>query len=139
VSQAEIWIEDETLGGTMRVGRLKKVPSQTGDTISFEYDARWLDGRGPVRSFPLDPELSLTAGPHYARSGANGLTGALLDLSPDRWGKRLMDRREAIEAREQDRKPRSLGAWDYLAGVNDEARMGALRPRTATTSAYGNS
>ena len=72
MSQAEIWIEDETLGGTMRVGRLKKVPSQTGDTISFEYDARWLDGRGPVRSFPLDPELSLTAGPTTRAAAPTG-------------------------------------------------------------------
>jgi serine/threonine-protein kinase HipA len=38
-----------------------------------------------------------------------------------------MERREAIEAREEGRKARSLRAWDHLVGVHDESRMGALR------------
>lgn len=136
MSRAEIWIDDETLGAAMRVGRLTKAPSKTGDTINFEYTPEWLDDTGPARSFALDPQLHLTSGPHYARSGASSLTGALLDVSPDRWGKRLMDRREAIEAREQGRKPRTLRAWDYLAGVNDGARMGALRLKDQDSGRY---
>lgn len=127
MNRAEIWIDDDTLGGTMQVGRLSKASSKTGDTIGFEYDAQWLHDAGPVSAFPLDAELDLSTGPHYARRGASALTGAFLDSSPDRWGKRLMDRREAIEAREAGRKPRLLRAWDYLLGVHDEARMGALR------------
>ncbi|TXK61017.1 type II toxin-antitoxin system HipA family toxin [Alkalisalibacterium limincola] len=124
---AEVWIDDATLGGSMRVGRLTRSASRSGDTLHFEYDDRWLDDAGPVRAFALDPELGLTAGPHYARAGAGALTGAFLDASPDRWGKQLMDRREAIEARAQARAPRSLRAWDHLLGVHDLGRMGALR------------
>jgi serine/threonine-protein kinase HipA len=129
MNQVEVWIDDETLGGSSLVGRLTKAPSKTGDTVSFEYDVQWLSGVGPVPPFPLDPELVLAAGVHYSRQGANALTGAFADCSPDRWGKRLMDRREAIEARELGRETRNLRAWDYLLGVNDESRMGALRLR----------
>ena len=38
-----------------------------------------------------------------------------------------MCRREAINARLQDRKPRTLTETDYLIGVYDGNRMGALR------------
>ena len=38
-----------------------------------------------------------------------------------------MKRREAVEAREQVRPPRTLGAWEFLLGVQDCTRMGALR------------
>lgn len=127
MNRLDVWIDDETLGGSTLAGRLTKAASKTGDTISFEYVPQWLASAGPLPAFPLDPELTLAAGPHYAREGASALTGVFLDCSPDRWGKRLMDRREAIEAREESRRARNLRAWDYLIGVNDESRMGALR------------
>ncbi|KAF1690755.1 type II toxin-antitoxin system HipA family toxin [Pseudoxanthomonas koreensis] len=123
----DIWVDDETLGGQALVGRLQRAASRTGEAISFEYDPQWLANAGPVTAFPLDHELQLGTGARYARAGAAALSGAFVDCSPDRWGKRLMDRREAIEAREQGRAVRNLRAWDYLVGVNDESRMGALR------------
>lgn len=127
MNSLEVWIEDESLGGSALVGRLSKTPSRTGDTIGFEYDPGWLAGTGSVAAFPLDHELYLGAGQQYARAGADQLSGAFQDCSPDRWGKQLMDRREAIEAREEGRRPRNLRGWDYLVGVHDESRMGALR------------
>jgi len=50
-----------------------------------------------------------------------------MDSCPDRWGQILMKRREAVEAREEGRTPRTLGPWEYLLGVQDCTRMGALR------------
>lgn len=41
-----------------------------------------------------------------------------------------MKRREAVLARKEDRKPKALGESDYLLGVYDKARMGALRFKT---------
>ena len=38
-----------------------------------------------------------------------------------------MKRKEAIDARKEDRKPRKLTESDFLLGVYDESRMGALR------------
>lgn len=127
MNRLEVWIEDESLGGSALVGHLSKATSRTGETISFEYDPNWLADAGPVAAFPLDHELYLGPGQQYASAGASALSAAFQDCSPDRWGKRLMDRREAIEAREEGRKARSLRAWDYLVGVHDESRMGALR------------
>lgn len=129
MNQLEVWVDDATLGGSARVGQLSKATSRTGDTISFEYDPGWLAEGGSVRGFPLDHELYFNAGRQFAKAGAGELSGAFQDTSPDRWGKRLMDRREVIEAREQGRPTRNLRAWDYLIGVHDESRMGALRLR----------
>ena len=50
-----------------------------------------------------------------------------LDSSPDRWGRMLMRRREAINARLENRPSRTLTEADYLLGIYDGNRMGALR------------
>lgn len=130
ITMVEVWLDDATLGGPALVGQLNRRPSRTGDTIDFTYAPGWLESAPPHRGFPLDPQLLLGPGAKRARAGAASLTGAFLDCSPDRWGKVLMDRREVIAARAEDRRPRTLRHWDYLLGVNDESRMGALRLRT---------
>ena len=38
-----------------------------------------------------------------------------------------MKRREAMEAKDEGRRARTLYAWDYLIGVQDQTRQGALR------------
>jgi serine/threonine-protein kinase HipA len=38
-----------------------------------------------------------------------------------------MKRREVVEAKEEGRIPRNLGPWEFLLGVQDCTRMGALR------------
>ena len=53
--------------------------------------------------------------------------GVFADSCPDRWGRLLMKRREAILAKKEDRKPKRLTEMDFLLGVYDEMRMGALR------------
>jgi serine/threonine-protein kinase HipA len=109
------------------VGYLNRHTSKTGASLRFEYAQAWLDQTCTVEAFALDHELDLVAGAHYAKAGADQLSGIFQDCSPDRWGKMLMERREVLEAREQQRKPRTLRSWDFLLGVHDESRMGALR------------
>lgn len=94
------------------------------ETFAFEYDMGWL--RQADFRFSLDPDLMLYQGRQYAPLGKQ-MFGLFADSCPDRWGRLLMKRREAILAREEKRKPRSLSESDYLLGVHDEARMGALR------------
>lgn len=125
----EVWLDDPALGGGSRVGSLHRHPSRRGDTIEFQYAQGWLENQAPIRAFALDHQLRLHPGPQRARSGASDLTAAFNDCSPDRWGRTLMDRREVIAAREEGRRTRTLRPWDYLLGVNDESRMGALRLR----------
>ncbi len=126
MTTVEVWLDDDSLGPATLVGRLGKNASRSGDTVRFEYDRAWLASDG-IRAFELDHELPLVSGPHYAPTGADQLTAAFLDCSPDRWGKMLMERREAIVARQQARTVQTLRAWDFLLGVNDQSRMGAMR------------
>lgn len=79
-------------------------------------------------AFAIDPQLSLDAGPFFPKPDA-GNFGIFLDSSPDRWGQTLMRRREALQARDEKRVARTLYSWDFLLGVQDVTRQGALRFR----------
>lgn len=93
------------------------------EVFSFECDSAWLE----YKEFrALDPDLGRFAGKQYLPSDKSNF-GMFLDSSPDRWGRMLMRRREAMEARREGRVPRVLTEADYLLGVYDGNRMGALR------------
>lgn len=87
---------------------------------SFLYDESYLGRSG---AFSLDPSLPLRATSHYFTQ----LPGALRDASPDRWGRHLIARNRAIEATDVGVSPRTLDDVDYLLGVHDSTRQGALR------------
>lgn len=95
------------------------------DVFSFEYSDEWLGAKHPM---PLDPALQLLSGRHYPQPHQSNF-GLFLDSSPDRWGRFLMNRREALLAREEQRPEKKLFESDYLMGVHDEHRMGAIRYR----------
>ncbi len=99
------------------------VKSQRGkETFAFEYDSKFLRRK---EVFSLDPDLNFFDGRQYPLN--KNYFGIFSDSAPDRWGRVLMDRRETIKAKEEDRKPRKLMESDYLLGVYDLSRMGALR------------
>ena len=107
------------------MGVLYAAPARGKEVFSFEYDSTWL--KSPFAQI-LDPDLGLFAGPQYARDGHDNF-GLFLDSSPDRWGRVLMQRREAWVAKTEKREVRPLLESDYLLGVYDAHRMGALRFR----------
>ncbi len=107
------------------MGWLRRQRARSDDVFSFEYAPAWLE-RGDA--FAFDPDLALARGRQYPAAGRE-LFGIFLDSSPDRWGRVLMQRREALRARREDRRPRALSEWDFLLGVHDETRLGALRFR----------
>ena len=117
-SAMEVWL-DSDLAPAMCVGTLAHSRGQ----IRFHYDPQWL---ADSKAFALDPDLSLDAAPFFPRPEL-GNFGIFLDSSPDRWGQTLMKRREALLAKDEQRTPRTLYAWDYLLGVQDITRQGALR------------
>jgi serine/threonine-protein kinase HipA len=92
-------------------------------STSFEYEQNWL--KHPER-FALDPALQLTKGAFHTQADQM-LFGAIGDSAPDRWGRVLMRRAESARAKAVNEAPRTLLEADYLLGVNDEARQGALR------------
>ena len=113
------------IDGPIRMGTLFAAPSKGKEVFSFEYEPGWLSS---PHTREMDPDLDLYAGPQYTR-GERDLFGVFLDSCPDRWGQSLMRRREEREAWLAGRKARALHASDYLLGVHDSHRMGALRFR----------
>jgi len=104
------------------------------EIFSFEYYNKWLEsGFAQV----LDPDLGLYSGPQYIRDDKANF-GLFLDSSPDRWGRLLMKRREAAHARNEGRENKTLFESDYLLGVFDGHRMGALRFKTDSNGEFLN-
>jgi serine/threonine-protein kinase HipA len=121
----EVWADWKTLGSPVLMGHLYVTPGRGKEVFSFEYDRAWIES---PHAQTLDPSLSLYPGPQYAPIEQNNF-GIFLDSAPDRWGRVLMDRREAQLAREEKRTERKLQETDYLLGVYDGHRQGALRFR----------
>lgn len=133
MNKLEVLLDDASLAAApARVGWLFRDAGRRGALIRFEYDPAWL---AIADAFAIEPLLPLGEGPLLAEDPSQPLA-VFQDCSPDRWGKLLMDRREAIEAREQGRARRALRPWDYLVGVDDGTRMGALRLRDLETGTY---
>ena len=113
-------------GTPVLVGRLWTRAHGGHESATFQYDAQWL--AHPER-FALEPALSLDAAAfHTAQDRA--LFGALGDSAPDRWGRTLLSRAERHRARREGRAPHAPREIDYLLGVADATRLGALRFRT---------
>ena len=120
-----IWVyENWSSTNPILLGRLYVDGDKRTEKFSFEYDDKWLLNNGA--GITLDPELYLYRGRQYTPLGKQ-LFGLFSDSCPDRWGRLLLQRREAINARKENRRPNKLTESDYLLGVYDEARMGALR------------
>ena len=111
-------------GETRLAGRL--FVAERGSSASFEYDPAWLRR---ADAFAIDPTaLPLQASPHHAP----GLFGAIQDTGPDRWGRILIER--AVRKKVLAQKPwRDL---DYVLALDDASRIGALRFRMDSDSAY---
>lgn len=122
----EVWADWARPGEATLMGRLFATPSRGKEIFSFEYDQGWL---GSAHLQQLDPTLGLYSGQQYPPA-KRGNFGIFLDSCPDRWGRVLMLRREAQRARAEGRPEQRLLQSDYLLGVHDDHRMGALRFRT---------
>lgn len=122
--EIEVWADWRELVAPTLMGVLRVSETRGKDVFSFEYDGEWLEGES-FRS--LDPDLQLYGGPQYLDGETRPNFGLFLDSSPDRWGRLLMQRREAVLAKEETRKQRRLQELDFLLGVHDEQRVGALR------------
>jgi serine/threonine-protein kinase HipA len=128
----QVCVDTPELVALTPVGTLFNRRSRANSALSFTYSKEWLIRRA---AFELDPRLNLYSGEQFA-GGESGHFGVFLDSAPDRWGRLLLDRREALLARTEKRHARSLTEWDYLLGVQDETRIGALRFRRDERSAF---
>ena len=114
------WFESEE---SIFIGTLHSEVIRGKEVFSYENDPEWLKHKY-FRA--LDPDLSEFRGKQYLPTDKSNF-GLFLDSAPDRWGRTLMRRREAINARIENRPSRNLTEADFLLGVYDGNRMGALR------------
>ena len=106
-----------------KVGLLRTYPARGKERVAYEYDTDWTASQD---SFSLDP--SLPTRPGIFRPLRNRIMfGAMGDSAPDTWGRTLMQRQEWRAAKRRGTAIRSLQETDFLLGVADFARLGALR------------
>ena len=107
--------EGTVLVGTAYVSERRGVVSTV-----FEYEASYLERSG---AHAVSPDLPLMVTTHHV----SGLPGAMADSAPDRWGRTLIRKRALAEARRGGQARPTLHEVDYLLGVGDATRQGALR------------
>jgi serine/threonine-protein kinase HipA len=112
------------------IGRLWARERSGRESSSFVYDETWRARRG---AFALSPALPLGPGQFNTN---RALFTAFTDAAPDSWGETLMRRHERAEAKKEDRAPRTMFAVDFLAGVDDRTRMGAVRFKDPSGSVF---
>ena len=121
------------LGGrTRQIGLARCSRARGRETVTFEYVRTWLEDPD---GFSLQPALALGRGTFASPEGL-ATFGSIGDSAPDTWGRRLMQRAERRLAAREGRAVRTLLESDYLLGVADETRLGALRFRWAGDDAF---
>lgn len=122
---APIEVHADLFGKSHRVGTLYRVPSRDRENISFEYHPDWL---ASASRYSLEPSLKVGQGRFYPEEGRE-MFGSIGDSAPDTWGRQLMRRAERRRADAEGVPPRALHETDFLLGVSDVSRLGALRFR----------
>lgn len=117
-----VYADWQELGGHQLMGVLSAHQAKGRKAFSFTYDKQWLRSGN---QYLIDPDLQFFAGQQFANGKEN--FGVFLDSMPDTWGRTLMKRREAQLAKANGASVKTLYDVDFLLGVYDETRMGALR------------
>ncbi len=128
----EVYADWQPIEAPLLIGQLTYSDSSRGGVFSFTYDKAFLTS---AYCLQIDPMLSLHSGELY-NDKADKNFRAFLDSSPDRWGRILMQRRAAIEARKGIRATSRLNELDYLLGVHDSYRKGGIRFKRAGFDAF---
>jgi serine/threonine-protein kinase HipA len=104
------------------MGKLSVQQVKGRKAFSFSYHQEWINSH---EQHLIDPDITWFTGQQFPNRKEN--FGVFLDSMPDSWGRNLMRRRTALYARDQKRPIPVLTDIDYLLGVHDFCRMGALR------------
>lgn len=111
------WLDKPELIGRLTYERLRG-----NGTYGFSFDNDWLKNHSDIL---ISEEVGNFSGFQYSQE--EHVFGFVSDTLPDRWGRRLLERKEQTEAIEEKRPKRTLYSYDYLVGIDDFLRMGALR------------
>ena len=137
------WLPDNPV-----IGECTITAARGRETTAFEYSPEWLKAHP---DFTLGPDVMQEEGKQYPPQGHETF-GFLSDVSPDRWGRRLMDRKGRADQADGSRLPGGqqgklpdrmqgstqgkLAESDYMLGVSDEGRMGGIRLQNPVTGAF---
>ena len=116
-----VYADFDFLPGPQELGTLHFDRVRGNEVYAFAYHPGWLAKYGGIG---LGKDLLTVPGRQFA---SEGLFGCFADALPDRWGRTLAEKREAVEAQQQRRSPKALTSFDYLLSIDDFMRMGALR------------
>lgn len=123
------WLKEPRL-----IGELSYESLRGSDSYGFCYSDDWLRDYGNLF---LSDDLNNYPGQQYTAPGKD-IFGCFSDALPDRWGRTLINRREQILAKEENRPVRRLSSFDYLVGIEDYSRMGGLRFKGSLDGEYIN-
>lgn len=123
-----VYTDWDGLPHPLRLGWLHGLRGAGREVFEFEFDAAALT-HPALTGLQLDPRLGLYPGRQHPPQGHETF-GVFADASPDRWGRMLMQRCLEREKRAGN-LPKSARLYesDYLLGVHDAFRAGALRFR----------
>lgn len=108
--------------GDAPLGKVRVECVRGKEVFSFAYDEAWLkSGNVPT----IDPDVVASAGEQFPVG--KEVFGFLADIAPDRWGRRLIRRREAQLAKREKRPERTLLSSNFIVGAYDLTRTGAVR------------
>ncbi len=126
MAEVSVYADWDGLPGPLHLGRLHARRGAAREIFEFEFDAALLV-REDLAGLRLDPRLGWFEGRQHPPQG-HATFGVFADSSPDRWGRLLMQRRLDREKRAglAPKNARLLES-DYLLGVHDAFRAGALR------------
>jgi hypothetical protein len=123
-----VYADWDGLPEPLRLGWLHANRTRGREVFEFEFDTAVLDAPALV-AVPVDPRLGLYEGRQHPAQGSDTF-GVFADASPDRWGRLLMRRRlERAQRAGHVTQGVRLHESDYLLGVHDMFRLGALRFR----------
>lgn len=122
--KTDIWVYAHWKGMIMPkcIGILSAQQAKGRKAFSFSYNSDWINSE---QQLLIDPDIAWYTGPQFPNVKEN--FGVFLDSMPDTWGRTLMKRRAALSANEQGLPAPKLYDIDFLLGVHDFSRMGALR------------
>lgn len=129
--EIEVFVQlagEDVLAGRLWPHRRHRTESQT-----FAYAPSYLERSD---AYALDPALPLVSGQIQTPVG-HEMFGSFSDCAPDRWGRMLIHRRARRVGQGTDSTAEErFGEIDYLLGVRDDLRQGALRFRDPESETF---
>ncbi|RBP61251.1 serine/threonine-protein kinase HipA [Brevibacterium sanguinis] len=125
----KVFVDMDVDGVSLFVGTAYFHVARSQISTTFSYSTEYLTSRS---AFPIDPALPLSAAPF----SLPGLPGAFDDCAPDRWGRNLVANQHQRATANGTLRGRRLTDVDYLLGVSDATRQGALRFRRQPEGEY---